>query len=301
MHCKKAIESDNTLVLAHTCLGLAATDLQQEEVAITSLVRALELISSPNYRPIRDNNGAFSVDEQSLKFNLLNTLFRFQRVNECLDLVEQFLELPPMGAGGANLLMFSLFNWSSAEPIALLSASENKWRSEGTFALPPTTSLISEIRRIQSNHLFLIPGSLNCVSSTSLSSEERMHWKKAENNVWKLIRSLEGATSKPVRVRKGDKSLETFALVTQYYQISSNSEKSSMSDLESALARNLANPLIGAIILFCDKEYNFSSYGADSEKILQVVHSERLSFDIAFKVSSDFLNPGSKVIIGNYD
>jgi protein O-GlcNAc transferase len=303
-HCRKAVESNSRLVAAHTCLGLAAAYLKQEELAVTSLVHAraellLRRSLSANDAAPDVNGGLFLTNEQSLNFNLLNTLFRFQRVNECLDLVEQFMDIPPMGAGGANLLMFSLFNWSAPGSFEMLTEAESRLRRDGVLELPPDSSLISEIRRIQSNHLYLIPGSLNCVLATPPSSEERIYWKQAENNIWRIIRSLEATTSRPVRIRKGSNDLEKFALVTQYYQVSAESEKSSTTDLESALARNLANPLIGAIILFCDKEYNFSSYGSDSDKILQVVHENRLTFDVAFKVSSDLLNPGSKVIIGN--
>lgn len=194
---------------------------------------------------------------------------------------KEVLQLPDFNRGGAYPLLYSFFDWSTSNHIAIVDQLEMMLRAHGEIFSRRDASLLHEVIRLQRDHANLVGVAFDCL----IASESHLIQPAIEE----LLRKIRSESYLPHSAE--------FVLVSQFFQLDeSKSVPEDTSDMQMALVRNLANPHISEIHLLTERLYDFSSLH-NAYKIQQRVIGKRMTFQNAFAYANSHLR-GKPFILG---
>jgi tetratricopeptide (TPR) repeat protein len=290
-YCQEAsLYSDSYLV--HACIGATAVYLSEEELAVSSLHRASELLEQGH---VSLASVLFDVDATDINFNLLSALYSFGRYQQCVDVAASMLDLPPLDDGGALVLALSLVNWSRINAIEFLIPLQIELSGQHVLNIPRNKSLLHEVLRLHRHHEneMLLPMACSCASS--LEEPSSGPWTAATSVLGSIIVRIDEKNSRFNSLnlsRFREDTTTGIVLMTQYFYPEDGGPETAAvhSDIMNTLIMNLRNDFIDKVVVFCTQQCSLDSLlGEWGNKIYYVQTDQRLTFQHAFRFANDYL------------
>lgn len=343
-YCKQAAAKDEHSSLIQGCIGLAGMYVKEEaDLTLASFKRALALKATERATIARIeatkgpippeemlaveaaagivSSPVFMLPEYALQNNLLMSFRIHHRHQQCMEWCVEVNHLPPVTAGAAYIMAFSLVNWSDAVKPDI-DFLESALRGVGNFQAPPEVTLWSEIKRVQTTAMHMITVALECLQGMSNDGtrepflggmlQDLMVIMLRRENITitehlQVLQRIQLETHKPSTTPitmapaalpaplkdLRDDEIEGVALILQYY---SPAESAKNADINIALWRNLQNKHVADIYLLNEVHINFAGF-PNNHKIHQYVIGDRLTFKKAFEFANEHL-VGRTVVIG---
>lgn len=302
-YCRDSLTINPHCLTCQICVGISAVANDKEDSAVNALAKAWSILKSG---PLDGPSTELLLPTVDLiEYSLLEALLHFQKYDDCLDLVETFLDLPPLNAGGAVAIVFSLVNWSD-DSVEKYFQKHELLRSSGAQT---SHSLFGTIRRLQQNHLDILPSACRCLDHATLS-DDITAVKDARAKLKAIIDEADFDFLERSR-HKDDHQQSKVVLLTKYFPPEEGSNDSGNScyvafrdELNRALLINLNNPIIDKVALVTNREHDFTSiFGAAlASKIVYVSSNsiERVIYSTIFKFVNDNFDAGSIIIFGKF-